>query len=264
MADPVPNVATPPPAAFPSRPVPPPLPPKVGAVEDAGPARHDAVRATRWNTRGPAKVLGDVEVDTAHLNGLTTIRGRLTADRIESEGTLDVVGGTNVPGSLVHHGSASFHATVKGGDVTLEGITAIEGDLIATGTVRATGSLTVTGQLSAGRFEFDGQCTIGGDVTATEVVGRLAGESQFTNLIADRVALRRTKGLRASGRASLESIEAHQVELEGVRAERVRSERVLVGPGCLLASVDGEIVRVHPSSRVGPVSVSDPPYGLSR
>ena len=260
-AIPAPTASPPSPASPPAAA---PAPPRSGSVEDRGATRHDSVRAERWSSRGGTKVLGDVDIGTGDLGGLSSIRGRVRGGTLSAQGTLLVGGSVELEALLSVDGSATFESPVRAARIELVGTISVSGDLVATGSLRLRGSLEVSGRISAPRIELDGRIRAGGDLEAKELIGTLRGESRFPNLRADRIVLRRGGRFGPRGSLTVTSIEATDVALEGVEAEYLRAERIDLGPGCQIARSDGTVSRVHPSSHIGPVSRSPRPYGLSR
>ena len=91
------------------------------------------------------------------------------------------------------------------------------------------------------------------------------GEAERSALAAD--------SLRASGRLRLqvrgESMlpilwPGDVVEIVSCSLEGVRAGEIVLGRNAHVGTVEGKVVRAHPSSRVGPESWSRPPPGLSR
>jgi cytoskeletal protein CcmA (bactofilin family) len=238
-------------------------PPPSGDLHDAGAVRRESVRAERWSAQGAAKVLGNVEVDSAELSGLVSIRGSLIAGTVTARGTLDVGGVVRVSRSIGGDGTLTFGSSLDGPAIDLRGSASVAGAIRSAGTVRWKGALDAT-EITAVRVEYDGRASIRGAVVATEVVGRLRGESTIGAIRADRVTITRPGRLFGGGRLEVLTIEAKEVELEGIHCQHVRAERILLGPGCQIAQVEGTIVRRHPSAHVGPASQSPPPYGLFR
>jgi len=267
MAAAVPPAAPPPKPVTPTiaPPAPPaPPPPLAGEISDAGGSKRESVRALRWKVDGASKVLGDVEVDAAELHGLISVRGGLKARNLASDGTLDVGGPVDVAETLTTAGDASFGAAARVGAAETRGSLTVASDLTAMRSVRAQGAVSVGGNVIAPRLEFDGRLEVTGAIAVTDFVGRLKGRSRATTVQADRVTVRR--GGLAARHATLEvlTIETKDADLEGVVAEYVRADRIVVGAGCQIARVDGNVLRVHPTSHVGPVSHTPAPYGLTR
>ena len=239
-------------------------PPRSGQVQDNGSVRRDSVRAQNWTLRGAAKILGDVDVDSADLSGLVTIRGSLTGGSVTAHGTFDVGGPSRLERALSASGTVTLGKDIDAPDVEFAGAARIAGALRAPTRLRWKGTLEVDGDVTAGRVEFDGRAIVGGAVVASEIVGRLRDHSRVASIRADRVTIGRASRLMGGGDLEVLTIEAKEVDLEAVTAQHVRAERIALGPGCQIAEVEGTIVRQHPSAHVGPASHSAPPHGLFR
>jgi cytoskeletal protein CcmA (bactofilin family) len=209
-------------------------------------------------------VLGDVEVDLADLRGLVSVRGSLKAQSVTAHGTLDIGGPVDVSDTLSTEGETTLRASVRAGHVESRGALTIAADLTASRSIRSHGAVRVGGNVTTPRLDFDGRLEVTGGIVVTELSGRITGTSRATTIQAERVVVRR--GGLAGRRATLEvlTIETKEAVLEGVVAEYVRADRIVVGPGCQIARIDGAVTGVHPSSHVGPVSRSPAPYGLTR
>ncbi len=260
-AAPAPKPAPPaPPAATPS-----PVPPaRSGEVHDVGAARHDFVHAARWSAQGAVKVLGEVDVGSAELGGLATVRGALRAGSLSSKGTLDVAGTAEVANALRLEGEAEFGATLRAGAIVADGAVRVRGALSATESLRSVGSLEVHGPLSAPTVSFDGRLLVDGELTAREVTGTLRDDSSVHTIRAERVTIRRGVRFGRRRRLSVTLLEAREVTLEDVDVEYLKADRIALGAGAQVARAEGAVVSRHPTAHVGPVSRSPPPYGLFR
>jgi cytoskeletal protein CcmA (bactofilin family) len=249
-------------------------PSKAGAVRDSGTVRRDSLRAATWVTNGLVKVQGDVDVGSGTTSGLVSVGGKLSAGTFRSRGTLEVVGPTNVREQLTLDGSTHLQSAVHAGAVEANGSFRCPAD------VRVDRALSVTGTFEAssahvGVFTLTGSAEIPGDLEAAVLVrGRFRGDSHLGTIRARSVVLegpptaliptlwRKVFG----GSASVEvgRIEADSVDLRAVDVEFVRSPQIILGPGAHVTTVEGTIVRQHPTSRIGPESRSPRPHGLSR
>jgi hypothetical protein len=253
---------------------PPPTPPPTGVLRNTGAVRHDTVRAARWTSSGSVKVTGDATVGDADLRGLTTIGGKLTAERLTADGTLEVQGATDVRSSI------SLEGTFRPlGTVHLRGGT-VRGILRTVSEIKVDRELSVEGVLEApslkvGLLDLKGVATVpGAIVSRSKVRGQFRGDSTLGPVTAVEVVLRGPppgmvptlvrKVFGGSARVEVDRIEADRVELEAVRVAFVRSKAIVLGPGAHVAEFEGTIVRQHPSARVGFESESPPPHGLSR
>lgn len=244
-------------------------PPSLVTVADHGIVRHDSLRAERWTADGSVKVSGDVEVGSADVAGTVSVGGRLSARALRSRGTLEVEGPVEVRELLSTRGNAHLGSTVHAGQLALDGDARIGGAVTVDreGTVR--GNVHAP-SLTAGLLELDGSATIPGEVRALEVLARFRLRSELGEVRARRV--------RLFGRVStlvdkvffrfepvtVERVEADSVELEAVEVAFVRAKEIVLGRDAHVTTLEGTVVRRHPSSSVGPESKSPPPYGLRR
>ncbi len=252
---------TPPP---PTPSAPPAAPARSGEIHDAGAVRRDSVRALRWTSTGASKILGDVEVDDANLAGLISIRGNVTGGSVAASGTLDIGGFVRLTGTFRTSGTTKITQELRAADLDLAGATSVGGAIAATGRARWKGTLETTAGVTADRVEFEGRAAVDGAVVAKTVDGRLRDDSRIGSIAADTVRLVRPTRLFGSGHLEVLTIEAREAELEGVHAQYVKAEKVILGPGCQVAQVDGTITRQHATSHVGPESKTPRPYGLMR
>jgi hypothetical protein len=263
---------TAPPAAAPAAAAPP--PPLRGLVRDAGAVRRDSVRAARWIAAGTVKVTGDVTVTEAALRGLATIGGKFTADRCSVHGTLEVRGGVDVRTSATLEGTFRPLGPVHFGSAIARGVIRAVADLEVDRLFRVAGALEAP-SLHTGALDLDGSATVPGEIVALAGVrAQFRADSQLGSISARSVSLQGPppglvptilrKVFGGNATVSVERIEADHVELEAVTVEFVRSREVVLGPEAHVATVEGTIVRQHPSAHVGPESRTPPPPGLSR
>lgn len=243
----------------------PPTPRPPGELTDRGAARRDRVHAERWVADGATKVAGDVDVGSAEVGGLTSVGGRVAAEDLTASGTIEVAGETHVARTLRVSGVGRFDGPVTAAEVEAAGEARFGAGLALDRALRFRGRVEVVGRLNAYLVRGDGQLSVGGPVTAHEIVLRLRGPSRAERLEADLVSVGRLGGPWGPGEAlRVERIDAREALLEGVVAQYLKADRITLGPGCHIARADGVVVRRHRSSHVGPESRSPPPRGLSR
>jgi cytoskeletal protein CcmA (bactofilin family) len=257
--------------------VPPPSAPVVpleGAIRDRGIVRRDALRAASWSSAGVAKVLGDVVVRSGDVSGLVSIAGKLVAGSFRSEGTFEVGGTVEVTDQLRVEGTTHFANPVRAGDLTTEGTLRSSAPLTASRIFTATGILEAPA-VRAGGFLLHGSAEIPGDVEAVALVrANFRGNSEIGTIRAAKVHLRGPPAgavpdlVRSvlGGHAAIRigRIEASSVELSAVDVEFVRAPEIVLGAGAHVTTVEGTVVRQHPSARVGFESRTPPPHGLRR
>jgi cytoskeletal protein CcmA (bactofilin family) len=243
-------------------------------VRDTGATRHDTVRALRWTVSGTCKVTGDATAAEATVAGLLSIGGRFTVTRVTARGTLEVRGAVDVrdradldgtfrPGGSVHLASARIAGILRtrsevrvDRDLVVDG--AVEAASLDVGLLDLTGSATVPGEVHAAgsiRATFRGNSSLG-PVRAREVTLKGPAPGFVPSMV------RKVFGGNAEVR--IELVEADRVEIEAVDVGLVRSKEIVLGPGAQVTAVEGTVVRQHSTARVGPVSRSPPPHGLSR
>ncbi|MCI4368166.1 MAG: hypothetical protein L3K09_01190 [Thermoplasmata archaeon] len=234
-------------------------------MNDRNVGAHQSVRADKWTAAGATKIFGDVDVLEGSVSGTTSVGGKLFAERLRSSGSLEVQGEVRVKTALLVNGNARFGGAVTVCDADLRGHVEVHGAFAAERALTWKGSLDSTGDLSARNLWFDGRFRVHGDLRAHEVEGRLTGDSQARALRAEFVRISRG-GLpfREAGSARFERIEATTVFLEGVECEYLWADRIVLGPNCHIARLDGNLVSRHSSSHVGPESRSRAPYGIWR
>lgn len=247
---------------------------RAGPVREAGTVRHDSIHATSWELAGLAKVQGDVDVGTVAVHGLLSVGGKVVADRLSLDGTFDSVGPVDVHETLEVDGTTRLGASVHAGSLRSRGT------FHTTGPLRVDRGLFVEGLLEAPSvaatlFELTGGAEIPGEIAAAGIVrARFRADSRLGEVRAQRVELHGPSTslvptlLRTvfGGAAAVhvDRIEAGSVELSAVDVGFVRADAVVLGAGAHVTTVEGTIVRRHPSSRVGPESRSPPPHGLFR
>ncbi|MCI4336652.1 MAG: polymer-forming cytoskeletal protein [Thermoplasmata archaeon] len=243
----------------------PPLPPPTGDLRDVGAALRDSVRAHSYTAVGAVKILGAFEAGAADLRGTITIGTRFQAERARSDGTLDVAGDLRVQGELSVRGSTRVGGTLAAGDLRASGTLEVGQAVTVEAHAVIHGEVAVHGTLTARSLEFDGTIHASGLIDCPMIQGRLRGPSRLGTIRSQHVRIVRAAfpfGRR--GQLVVDRIEATEVALEGVTCEYLRAERVSLGPDCQVTRVDGQVVRRHRSSVVGPVAWEAPPPGLTR
>jgi cytoskeletal protein CcmA (bactofilin family) len=240
-------------------------------VETQGSARHDRISVGSWQVEGGASVVGDVDAGSVQGSGLVSVGGTWRSGTVRLAGMLEVYGPTEIRGPFTLTGSARFHAPVTLADATVGGAVEVNGPLTATGPVRFTGTTQVHGPFTAPSLHFQGILRVDGDLQVPKVTGVLAGgKSKIARILANDVELTRVGGLfsfppwKTAGSLEVLRIEAHYVSLEGVRAEYVRADEIRLGAGCQIQHLDGQVLEQHRTARVGYVSETPPPPGMTR
>src|SRR5487761_281771 len=159
----------------PSSNAPSPTPPsrREGAFREVGTVRHASIHAQRYRLSGTGKVLGGIDVAEGVVEGLLSVAGNVTADRIRSRGTLEVGGDLPVAESLVAQGSLRVEGGLVAGSAELRGISRVGKDVRVEVQLDAPGALEVGGGLSAALFTPKGRFTVGGTLRAREIVGSI-------------------------------------------------------------------------------------------
>lgn len=243
----------------------PPTPPLEGDLRDVGGARRASVRARSYTALGAVKLLGDLEAGPVELHGLASIGGRLTAEKLRSDGTLDVAGAVVVKGEVSVKGTAILRAGLSSGDLTVHGHLLVTGATVSDGNARVHGHLEAAGNLTARSLQFDGGVSVAGLVDSPIVEGRLRRASRIGTLKAQHLRIvRAPPPFGSRGSLIVDRIEATEVELEGVECEYLRADRVRLGADSHVTRLDGQVVRRHRTATVGPRSWEPAPPGMSR
>jgi cytoskeletal protein CcmA (bactofilin family) len=231
------------------------------------------VHAQRYRLHGTGKILAEVDVEEGLFDGLLSIGGNLTADRIRSEGSLEVGGDVTIRDRFLSHGSLRVSGSLVAGSAELRGLSRVAKDVSVDTQLSHHGTLEVGGRLSVALFSPDGRFTIGGGLTAREIIGTFDGESRVGTIEAPRVTLRPKAWvrlpidlppLRPKGSLVVDRIEADSVNLEGVTVHYLKAPTIVLGRHCHVTQADGQVVRRDRSSHVGFESRSPPPPGMSR
>jgi len=256
------------PAAAPPVPAPAPVP-RSGTLDDRGVARREAVHAIAWRVRGTVKVTGEVDVGLARFAGAVSVGGPLTADRVAARGTLEVDGPVAVAGTLATDGTFRAGTTAGGRDVLAKGTTRVGGELSAVRGLTGRGTVEAAA-LRGSLVDLDGTIVVPGPITAGTLLAELAHGSRLGRVTARSATIRGKvpnvveKVLQYPSEVHVDHVEADHVELAGVDVDFVRSPEVVLGRGAHVTTVEGTVVRRHPSATIGPRSRSPPPYGLRR
>ena len=244
-------------------------PPAGAALVERGTIRHDEVRVRRWEVRGIAKVVRQVEVGVGSLAGTVVIGGALTAEELQVVGSLEARGPVQVAGRFVARGSVDVRSTTHAGEAELAGPIRCAGELGVDRTLRVRGALQAP-SLRGGGLEIRGSATIPGNVVAESFDAHLVGDSAIGSVQCRTFRLRgpvpglvpRLLGPEAV--VTVERVDAERAWVEGARVGLVRAGEITLGRAARVTAIEGKLVRAHPSSRVGPSSWSRPPPGLSR
>jgi cytoskeletal protein CcmA (bactofilin family) len=239
------------------------------SVEQRGTVRHDSIDAERWIVRGAAKVLRDAIVGPAHLDGNVSVGGSLRADRLEGAMQLEVAGNVTVRDAIALRGELRVGGTLSAAEATVRGTLRVLGAVTVDRRLEVIGGTRILSARCA-EFRAHGVVEIPEPVRAGAVVLHLADGSRLGGIEARSVRIESPvpnlfDTLR--GRRSLvrvDRIEAETVDIAGIEVEFVHARDVVLGPGCHATTVEGTIVRRHPTSRLGPESRSPAPYGLRR
>lgn len=243
-----------------------------GAFREVGTVRHASIHAQRYRLAGTGKVLGMVDLDEGSFDGMLSVGGDLTADRIESDGSLEVDGEVAVRESLTARGTLKVGGRLSAGSLTFNGLGRVAKDVRVDTMLTYHGTLEANGDVSCGLFSPDGRFAILGSLTAKEVAGQFDGESHVDTIEASSVTLRPKAfvrlpvdipPLRPKGTLTVARIEATSVDLEGVSVHYLKAATIALGRNCHVAQVEGRVVRRDRSSYVGFESRSPPPPGLS-
>jgi hypothetical protein len=215
------------------------------------------------------KISGEVDVGDAHLGGTVSVSGPIVSDSLASHGTLEADGPIRVSARFSSDGRLTAGGPVAAGEASFTGTTRVTREVIVTGALNVRGQFAAA-SVRSGELRGDGGFEIPGALEATEVDVRIRRDSRFGSIRARTVRLIRigpNPVERAFGRSPptpIARIEADRLELEGVDVAFVRCPEVVLGRDAHITELEGTVVRRHATARVGPRSVSPPPYGLRR
>jgi predicted acyltransferase (DUF342 family) len=234
-----------------------------------GTIRRDSVDAARWTARGTVKVMGDVRLGQATLEGKVSIGGKVTAAAFRSHGALEVDGPVDVAGAFISSGQSRLAQTLHAIDADLRGNSNLLGAVTVDRELTVRGSLSAP-SLSFGTFTLEGEAQVPGDLVGRSVRAHFTNASRLGTVRAATVQLRAKlpnlveKVLGRQRAVTVRRVEADSVDLEGVDVDFVRAPQITLGREAHVTEYEGTIVRRHPSSRVGFESRSPRPYGLTR
>lgn len=178
---------------------------------------------------------------TIIIDGLAQCDGALEAEALRVDGKFKCLGDAKL-GLLDCDGSAEFLSSVKAKKVTIDGLMAVTTPAkLEADEVHCDGSISIEGQISADVISIDGL------VRAKELVG-------------DRIYIHSHLGKFASlffKGSTAELIEATTVELQGIRAQSVNGQDIVIGPECVIDTVDcSGTLSIDPRSTVTNLSGS--------
>ena len=247
----------------------PPPRPRGGPVSDRGTVVHDEVRSIRWKLRGIAKVVHDVDVGAGDLRGTVVVGGPLLADELRLDGSLEVRGPVAVARRLRAQGSVDAGGNLRAAEAIVVGKLRVLGELELDGASRLRGTVRA-GEIRAGPLELRGDVRVPGPIAAARFDATLSAGSRLGELRATELRLRgpapnlvrRVLGPEAP--VTVTRVEAETAALAGVRVGFVKAREIVLGPDAHVATVEGTVVRQHPTARLGPESWTPPPEGLRR
>ena len=215
------------------------------------------------------KVTGDVHIVEGILEGASSVGGRLEADAVRSQGSLDVEGAVDVRGTFSSSGTLHAGRTVHAGEGELRGSCRISGAVTVDRAMSVRGSLLAP-SVTAGAVTLVGEAEVPGTVTAGAATFRLTANSTFGTVQARDVTVHgkvpnlveKVLGRRVIVR--VRRVEAERADLEGVDVDFVHAPEIRLGRDAHVTEYEGTIVHRHPTSRVGFESKSPPPFGLRR
>lgn len=244
-----------------------------GAYREVGTVRHSSIHAQRYRLAGTGKVVGDVDVEEGRFKGMFSVGGPLTAERIDSDGSLEVLGDILVRERLRSQGTLRAGASLRATTAELRGVVRVAKDVRVDRTLSVRGTFEVGGSVDAGLFTPEGRFVIDGSLSARDITGQFDGDSRVETITAPTIQLRPKAfvrlpidlpPLRPKGSLVVARIEADAVNLEGVTVHYLKAPQIVLGRNCHVTQLEGTVVRRDRSSHVGFESRSPPPPGLSR
>ncbi|MFD1774265.1 hypothetical protein [Paenibacillus rhizophilus] len=189
---------------------------------------------------GECRFTGDVDCVKFGLTGNTDIEGSLHAQEIKLTGECGVRGGIDAL-SVRGRGELKIDSRMKAERLAFEG------------------HLEVKEDCEAGEFRLSGVVEIGGLLSGDQLDIGLFGYSRAGDVGGGTIRIKPSKGYKLmkmvhpnrNVRFESRAIEGDIVELEHVSAETVRGGRVIIGPNCIIETVEyRESLEIHKSAKV--------------
>jgi len=241
-------------------------------LRTVGAGRYPSVLAERWTVQGMAKVTGDADATALEAQGSVSVGGVLRAGNVSIEGSLEVSGTAHIEGRAEIQGPARFDRSVDAGDLEVAGTLQVQGPVVVRGLARWAGETVLHADARCGRLVVEGAIESPGALDAESVAIHFDRDSRIETLRAPTITVTRPAGLpfklpligKDPPTLTVLRMEGSHVELQGTDVEFLRADQIVLGPGCHVARVIGDVVKVDPTSHVGPESRSPPPYGIRR
>ncbi len=187
-----------------------------------------------YNMEGIGKINGG-EFATVTVDGVGTCTDDLKAETMRINGVFNCRGSLEA-GFLQTDGTANVHSHIRAKKVVVEGMLTVRDE----------------GKIEAEEIECDGV------IKAGEISADVINAEGFINareIVGDRIMIKSMnhKVVRFFTRrfSHIELIEATSIELQGVVAKAVNGQDIVIGPNCMIDSIDcSGTLTVHKSSSV--------------
>jgi cytoskeletal protein CcmA (bactofilin family) len=187
-----------------------------------------------YNMEGIGKINGG-EFGTVTVDGVGTCTEDLKAETIRVNGVFKCRG-TLEAGFMQTDGTAEVNAYIRAKKMVVEGMLTVRGE----GKIEA-GEIECEGMIKAGEISAD-IINADGFINAREIVGDRIVIRSHSNRIAQFFTKRFSH---------IELIEATNIEIHGVVAKAVNGQNIVIGPNCIIDSVDcSGTLTVHDSSSI--------------
>ncbi|WP_026694996.1 bactofilin family protein [Peribacillus kribbensis] len=235
-------------------------------------------------TKYPLKINGSMTVPggsftDVHVNGSGKITSDVNCDSFHINGHSSVLGNIKAAGEITINGKADIKGSVKADEIEVNGKAEVKGALEA-GDIKVNGNLKLFGNVTAEDFVSKGKTVIEGNCEAEDFVSRgtihisellnadsidikLIDDSFIKEMGGEEIEVRRDSSAPILGRLlsllgsskscmlTSDSIEGDQIYLEYTSAGTVRGNDVRIGPGCNIGRLEYKNeMSVDPSSEV--------------
>lgn len=200
---------------------------------------------------------GSLKANTARVNGVVTINGKLIAQEdlridgvvtvndevqgknIRVNGVSTINGGTAAKENILIDGTITVKEKVRGKEIRVGGVCTIQGNMEAD-QVFSKGVISCHGQISADLVEGRGV------ICAKEIVG----EKVILHCETKRPRLFRSREL-----PRVDLIEATEIDIDGVKCQNVNGQNITIGPQCVVENVDCTgTLRIAPGAKVSHIN----------
>jgi cytoskeletal protein CcmA (bactofilin family) len=196
------------------------------------------------------------------MSGVTSASGGVYGN-VKIEGVSSISGDIECK-DLNVQGVSNFSGGIRCETLKVEGTCGVKADVRA-GTAKLYGVLNVDGALEAESFTGSGSFRVGGEINAERVDLKFVYGSSAAEIVGQDIRVHKEHHTapveffldlvpwKLKGRSlRCKLVEGDAVALEYVECDTVRAQRAVIGPGCVVGTVEyHETADVSPSARVG-------------